>query len=598
MTKTRKRHGHSTVPRWLWLPAVLGIAFLLVPIIGLVARIDPGHLGEVILAQESRLAMGLSLLTSVIAATTCVIIGFPLGYLLATRTFRGQRIVRTLILLPLVLPPVVSGLALLYTWGRSAFLGSLLTDMGLGLAYTSAAVVFAQIFVSLPFMVMSVETAVAARGQDYELAAAELGAKPNRVFFHITLPLLRQGIMTGAILCFARALGEFGATLTFAGSLTGVTRTMPLQIYLVRESDPQSAIALSLLLILIALGIIVLAYRSPHAPRLRARRSNPQPTGPSQSTGPSQPAGAPQPTDRLDPNGGRDTNSGRDPRGGVDPMSMAAVSETASGASNPAHRGNGEASASTIRLHACVPERGLDVDLTMPAGSTSAMVGRNGAGKSSLFHLMTGALPAESGSLRIGEDTIFDLGADKWPPVHARGIVHLAQTPLLFPHLSVIDNVAFGLRAHGHRRQEARTIALTMLTSLGVGHCADRGPEAVSGGQAARIALARALVIDPKLLLLDEPLAALDIDVKIATRRVLGRVLAGRSAIIITHDVEDVTALAATLVHIDSGTAACVAPVDQIGQRVAEDGGGIPGHDFLASFCAADREGILCSKSQ
>ncbi|SDT19089.1 molybdate transport system permease protein [Brevibacterium sandarakinum] len=575
MTKTRKRHGHSAIPRWLWLPAVLGIAFLLVPIIGLVARIDPGHLGEVILAPESRLAMGLSLFTSVIAAATCVIIGFPLGYLLATRTFRGQRIVRTLILLPLVLPPVVSGLALLYTWGRTAFLGSLLTDMGLGLAYTSAAVVFAQIFVSLPFMVMSVETAVAARGQDYELAAAELGAKPNRVFFHITLPLLRQGIMTGAILCFARALGEFGATLTFAGSLTGVTRTMPLQIYLVRESDPQSAIALSLLLIVIALGIIVLAYRSPHAPRLHARRSNPQPEG------------APQPTGRLDP------------RGGVDPTSMTTASDTAvSDAPNPVHRVNGEASAPTIRLHASVPERGLDVDLTMPAGSTSAMIGRNGAGKSSLFHIMTGAIPAESGSLHIGEDTIFDLAADRWPPVHARGIVHLAQTPLLFPHLSVIDNVAFGLRAHGHRRQEARTIALTMLTSLGVGHCADRGPEAVSGGQAARIALARALVIDPKLLLLDEPLAALDIDVKIATRRVLGRVLAGRSAIIITHDVEDVTALAATLVHIDSGTAACVAPVDQIEQRVTEGGADIPGHDFLASFCAADREGILCSKSQ
>lgn len=569
MTKTRTRHHDSAIPTWLWIPAALGIAFLLVPIIGLIARIDPGHLGEVILAPESRLAMGLSLLTSLIAALTCVVIGFPLGYLLATRNFRGQRVIRTLILLPLVLPPVVSGLALLYTWGRTALLGSLLADMGLGLAYTSAAVIFAQIFVSLPFMVMSVETAVAARGQDFELAAAELGATPNRVFFHVSLPLLRQGIMTGAILCFARALGEFGATLTFAGSLSGVTRTMPLQIYLVRETDPQSAVALSLLLIAVAVIIIVLAYRSPHAPRLRAPILRvPQSTTP--STGVSQ-TGGPQAS------GETQLADVSPPAGGAEPMA---------------------ASASTIHLSASVPERGLDIGLSFPAGSTTALIGRNGAGKSSLFQLMTGAIPAESGSLRIGEDTIFDLEYDKWPPVHARGIVHLAQTPLLFPHLNVIDNVAFGLKAQGHTTAEARMVAQDMLTSLGVGHCSARAPEAVSGGQAARIALARALVIDPKLLLLDEPLAALDVDVKVETRRVLAPALAGRNAVIITHDAEDVTTLADTLVLIDSGTVATVVPVGQVGQRLADEGSGMPGHDFLTSFCATDAEGILCIKSQ
>lgn len=569
MTNPHRRRGHSTVPRWLWIPAGLGIVFLLVPIIGLIARIDPGHLGEVILAPESRLAMGLSLLTSTIAAMACVVLGFPLGYLLATRTFRGQRVIRTLILLPLVLPPVVSGLALLYTWGRTAFLGSLLTDMGLGLAYTSAAVVFAQIFVALPFMVMSVETAVAARGQDFELAAAELGATPNRVFFHVTLPLLRQGIMTGAILCFARALGEFGATLTFAGSLSGVTRTMPLQIYLVRETDPQSAIALSLLLIAVALIIIVFAYRSPHAPRLRAPRLRG-----SQSVTPATDgtrAGGPQAS------GGTVRADVSPPAGGVEPKT---------------------ASASTIHLRASVPERGLDLDLSFPAGSTTALIGRNGAGKSSLFQIMTGALPAEAGSLRIGAETIFDLEFDKWPPIHARGIVHLAQTPLLFPHLSVLDNVAFGLKAQGHSTGEARRTAQDMLNRLGVGHCSARAPAAVSGGQAARIALARALVVDPKLLLLDEPLAALDVDVKVETRRVLAQALTGRSAVIITHDAEDVTTLAATLVHIDSGRVAAVAPVGQVRQRIADEGSDALGHDFLTSFCATDAEGILCIRSQ
>lgn len=554
------------MPVWLWIPAGIGITFLLVPIIGMLTRIDPGHLGDVILAPESRLAMGISLLTSVIAALVSVSIGFPLGYLLGTRTFRGQKVVRTLILLPLVLPPVVSGLALLYTWGRSAFLGSLLTDMGLGLAYTTTAVVFAQIFVSLPFMVMSVETAVAARGQDFELAAAELGATPDRVFFHVTLPLLRQGIMTGAVLCFARSLGEFGATLTFAGSLSGVTRTMPLQIYLVRESDPQAAIALSLLLILVALVIIILAYRSPHAPKLRVPRFA--------STSQERKSSMFQ--------------AGR-------PTSFSEGHARRSGAEGAAPTG------SALHLAGRLPERGVDVDLVVPTGTTTAIIGRNGAGKSSLFQLMTGAISAESGSLTIGDRTVFDLDAGKWPPVHTRGIVHLAQNPLLFPHLSVIDNVAFGLRAHGHGAQEARTRARSMLSSLGVGHCAERRPDSVSGGQAARIALARALVIDPTLLLLDEPLAALDIDVRVETRRVLGRVLSGRSALIITHDVDDVTDLASTLVLIDSGTVALSAPVGEVGARLStasQRGAGPAGYDFLSSFCEGDREGILCSRSR
>ena len=519
--------------------------------------------------------MGISLVTSLIAALSCLVIGFPLGYLLATRTFRGQRLVRTLILLPLVLPPVVSGLALLYTWGRSAFLGSLLTEMGLGLAYTTAAVVFAQIFVSLPFMVMSVETAVAARGRDYELAAAELGATPNRVFFRISLPLLRQAIMTGVVLCFARSLGEFGATLTFAGSLSGVTRTMPLQIYLVRESDPQAAIALSLLLIVVALVIIVFAYRSPHAPRLRTTRT---------------------PVTSLEDNPKTDAPSS---------FSSAATGLVATGPRTTHATGSTEAASragdsSTIDLRAGLADRGLDVELTLPAGTTTAIIGRNGAGKSSLFQIMTGAIPADSGWLRIGDEAIFDLGADEWPPVHARGIVHLAQNPLLFPHLSVVDNVAFGLRAHGHPRSKALASAQAMLESLGVGHCANRRPEAVSGGQAARIALARALVIDPKLLLLDEPLAALDVDVKIETRRVLAQGLSGRSAVIITHDVADVTALASTLALIDNGSATYVASVAESRARPGDDEAfaGVAGREFLRSFCASDREGIMCIESQ
>ncbi|MGO1290658.1 MAG: ABC transporter permease [Brevibacterium linens] len=554
----RRPRSESLVPGWLWLPAVIGIVFLLLPIIGMLTRVDAQSLLAVITAEESRLAMRLSLLTSVTSALISVLIGFPLGYLLATRRFPGQRIVRTLILLPLVLPPVVSGLALLYTWGRSAILGGGLEAAGLSLAYTTSAVIMAQVFVSLPFMVMSVETATAGLGRRYELTAAELGAKPNRVFFTVTLPLLRHGIVTGAVLCFARSLGEFGATLTFAGSLSGVTRTMPLQIYLVRESDPQAAIGLSLLLIVIAVLIIIVAYRSPHAPRLRSLNTAPTPN-PAEAV-PSALDDAPK-------------------RGG---------------ATEPKPRSVGPARpAQSIRAEVQLTARGIDLDLTSALPGTTAIIGRNGAGKSTLFQVLTGALVPDSGRLRLGDDTVFDIAAGLWPPVHDRGIVHLAQSPLLFPHLSVIDNVGFGLRAHGATRRVAREQAQAMLDRLGVGQCAHRRPDAVSGGQAARIALARALVVEPKLLLLDEPLAALDVDVAVETRRVLSRLLSGRSALLVTHDVDDVTALAESLVLVESGTVVHSAPVGQVDPEAAGEG-----PEFLASFCMRDRDGIVCNQSQ
>lgn len=582
----RRTRSHSTAPSWLWIPATVGIAFLLLPIIGMISRIEPDTVSAVIQAPESRIAMGLSLLTSTVSAIVSVAIGFPLGYLLATKRFAGQRVVRTLILLPLVLPPVVSGLALLYTWGRSAPLGAALTEAGLGLAYTTAAVIVAQIFVSMPFMVMSVETAVAAQGSRFELAAAELGATPARVFFTVSLPLLRPGIITGAVLCFARSLGEFGATLTFAGSLESVTRTMPLQIYLVRESDPQSAIALSLLLVLVALIIIVLAYRSPHAPRVR----RPAPLSPanlegsrgvgSASAGSSAPAASSVPADRAGAHAAATAES---------PASVSTV-PTAPPVRLP--RREFPDAHPDLSLRASLAERGSELDITVPSGSTTAIIGRNGAGKSTLFQILTGVLAADAGSLRIGDDVIFDVDAGIWPPIHARGIVHLAQNPLLFPHLNVIDNVAFGLRCRGVNRQEARRRGQEMLDRLGVGGTSERRPSAVSGGQAARIALARALVIDPTLLLLDEPLAALDVDVRIETRRVMRRVLEGRTAMLVTHDVEDVIELASSLVLIDSGRATYVSRVGGVDTATQ-----VPGGDFLSSFCAEDREGILCSRS-
>ncbi|WP_249204317.1 ATP-binding cassette domain-containing protein [Brevibacterium sp. SMBL_HHYL_HB1] len=275
--------------------------------------------------------------------------------------------------------------------------------------------------------------------------------------------------------------------------------------------------------------------------------------------------------------------------GGGVPATDAAGPPVADGAGQA-----GDSSAPTPSLAAAaqIVERGVAIDFTTPAEGTTAIIGRNGAGKSSLFQVLTGALRADAGALRIGTDTIFDLDAGHWPPVHARGIVHLAQNPLLFPHLSVIDNVCFGLRARGTPAAQARRQAQVMLDRLGVGHCANRRPEAVSGGQAARIALARALVVDPKLLLLDEPLAALDVDVRIETRQVLAELLAGRTAMLITHDVDDVAALAQTLVLVEDGAVVHSARVGAVDPDHAGTG-----REFLRSFCMSDGDGIVCNQS-
>jgi len=179
-----------------------------------------------------------------------------MAVVLARTEFPGQGLLRSLVLLPLVLPPVVGGIALLYTFGRRGLLGETLEMLGFQIAFSSIAVVMAQTFVALPFLVVSLEGALRTAGRQYEVIAASLGARPTTVFRRVTLPLVLPALISGAVLSFARALGEFGATITFAGSLQGVTRTLPLEIYLQRETDPDAAVALSLVLVVVAVAII------------------------------------------------------------------------------------------------------------------------------------------------------------------------------------------------------------------------------------------------------------------------------------------------------------------------------------------------------
>ena len=245
------------LPRWIYIPAAMGALFVVVPLIAVAAKVDWPHFWSLITSESSTTALMLSLETAAASTTLCVLVGVPMALVLARSKARAVRLARPLILLPLVLPPVVGGIALLYAFGRLGLIGEYLNAAGIQIAFTTTAVVLAQTFVSLPFLVIALEGAARTAGADYEVVAATLGARPTTVWWRVSLPLLAPGLISGAVLAFARSLGEFGATLTFAGSREGVTRTLPLEIYLQRESDPAAAVALSLLLVAVAAVVVV-----------------------------------------------------------------------------------------------------------------------------------------------------------------------------------------------------------------------------------------------------------------------------------------------------------------------------------------------------
>jgi molybdate transport system ATP-binding protein len=219
----------------------------------------------------------------------------------------------------------------------------------------------------------------------------------------------------------------------------------------------------------------------------------------------------------------------------------------------------------SLHIHATISDRDVDVSLEVAAGEIVAILGPNGSGKSTVLAAIAGILRPDSGRATLDDEVLFDLDAGAWQPAHARGTALLAQDPLLFPHLGIVDNVAFGPRSAGHTRSQSRATALAWLAAVDAADLAHRKPSELSGGQAQRIAVARALAAEPRLLLLDEPMAALDITVVPAMRQVLKRVLAGRSAIIVTHDVLDALLLADRVLVMEGG-------------RIVEDG---PTRDVL-----------------
>jgi molybdate transport system permease protein len=254
----RMRAGTMRVPLGLLVPAALGLAFLALPLLGLLVRAPWRTLPQRLAQPGVLTALRLSLQTTTIATVVCLLLGVPLAWLLARVEFPGRRVIRALVTVPLVLPPVVGGLALLLVFGRRGLLGVWLDQaFGITLPFTTTGVVLAETFVAMPFLVIAVEGALRGADSRYEEASATLGAGRWTTFRRVTLPLVAPGVAAGAVLCWARALGEFGATITFAGNLPGVTQTMPLAVYLALENDLDAAIVLSL--ILLTVSVLILA---------------------------------------------------------------------------------------------------------------------------------------------------------------------------------------------------------------------------------------------------------------------------------------------------------------------------------------------------
>ncbi|ASR05244.1 ABC transporter permease [Gordonia rubripertincta] len=251
------RRDPTGLPVWTYGLAALGVLLIVLPPLALLFRSPWDTFVEQVTSRSSLDALRLSLVTAMISTVCCLLIGVPMAVIFARHDGVVVRVVRSLVLLPLVLPPVVGGLALLYTFGRLGIVGEHLHDAGIDIAFTVTAVVLAQTFVALPFLVISVEGAVRVVGTRYEEVAATLGAGPTRTLWRVTLPLVAPSLLAGVVLAFARALGEFGATITFAGNAPGITQTAPLAIYVSAIDDPQAAIPLSLVLVVISLVVVV-----------------------------------------------------------------------------------------------------------------------------------------------------------------------------------------------------------------------------------------------------------------------------------------------------------------------------------------------------
>ena len=516
----RGRAARSPLPILVTALAVLGGCAIVLPLVGMGTRVSWGQLPQLLATPSAQAALWLSIRTCLSSTVICVVLGVPLALLLA-RSWPGVRIARILAVLPMTMPPVVAGIALLSTLGNRGLLGAHLKEWGVPIAFSTTAVVIAQVFVSMPFLVVTLEAALRSRDKRAEVTARSLGAGPWRVLAQVTLPLATPALARGTALALGRSLGEFGATIAFAGSKEGVTRTMPLAIYLEREKDTATSLALAA--VLIGLSFVIVGATNIDWGTVTSHLL---------------------PRHRLQEHQDHDA-AGSEPRG--------AQASTPSRGERTSESPRGGGRGQDLQVAFELPQRDVVVDLEVEAGRTTALIGPNGSGKSTVCSVVAGLLDAENGHVVLG-GRVLD-GPGGFVRAGRRQVALLSQEPGVFTHMSVLGNVVFALRCQGVGRAEATRRARAELAAVGADHLASRPGGALSGGQAARVALARALATGPRLLVLDEPMAALDVTARQEMRRLVARRCAeeGLTLLLVTHDVLDLTALAEDVVVLDRG---------------------------------------------
>lgn len=485
---------------------VIALAIIAFPLFALLTRVPWSSLGPILVEPESQELLRLTLLAAVLSSVITTGLGVPFALWMQSLR-RGAQIARLLVLLPLAMPPVVSGLALSAAIGNRGLLSPVLDALGLQFAFQFAGVVAAHVFVSLPFVVVTVDSALRQIDGEVTASAAGIGMSPWKVLRHITLPTIAPAIATGTGLAFARSLGEFGTTITFAGSMPGVTRTMSLAIYLAREVDRDVAYALSAVLILLA--IIILALAS--LPSLLRREPTPA---------------------------ARDIAD-------MDTEALRALTA-------PAATADVEVSWSGVNTR-------------FPARQISAIVGANGAGKSTLMGLIAGRLTGAA--VRVGERRVDKLAA------HQRGIVLLTQKPGL-PRVTTVAGAVTMATADAARTRQ-------LLAAAGLAALHDVPIPALSGGQSAQVALIRALATRPSVLILDEPLAAVDVSSGARWRRLLRATATDRTTLLVTHDPLDVAGLSDHITVLEGGRVSVSGPTEDVLR--------VPPNDFVADLAGTNR---------
>jgi molybdate transport system permease protein len=509
------RSARERLRTWLLLgAAALLAAWILVPLLSLLASATPLAFQRGLANPAALPALQASLWSGAVSLLVIVGLGTPLAWTLAHARGWFARFVELLVLLPLVLPPAVAGVALLLAFGRRGLVGGLLPETWT-IAFTPAALVGAQVFVAAPLFVQPAIAALRRLEPEPLAAARSLGATPWLVATRVALPMAWRGLAAGAALALARALGEFGATLMFAGNLTGSTQTLPLAVYTVWHSDAEAAQALAIVLLGLSAGLLLLVVGVGQLVR-GSRPASVAVTAP------------------------------------FAPSLEAPPSPAAAATSEPARDAQ-----AALTVDITLVRYGLRVraELQAAAGAPLVLAGPNGAGKSTLLRAIAGLEPATKGSVKLGGRTLLDTRLGVELPARDRRLGYVPQGYGLFPTMTALQHLEFALACAGVPRALRRERARVLADEHGLTSLAHRRPTELSGGERQRLAIARALATEPQALLLDEPTAALDV---LARRALLERLAATLArtqvpVVVVVHEPSHARALGTTLAVMDAG---------------------------------------------